>query len=212
MKPIDTLCIGSFHDSISLAVAGLPTSCFLRRSDFAASKRTKHVQLPKANATETRSTCVQERSRCGMNDITRARSSVTRTSDASPGKDCSDAVRQPHERQNISPKSVSSRFSPLFQTFTFDPSKKLPMIVLTSACPRKPFQRLRRIQLLQHSKKEIHGHASESHCQQGGLCLVIGRTRHRESVIKESLQEISEKEYLGSPTVRTQHCTLSNQQ
>jgi len=62
---------------------------------------------------------------------------------------------------------------------------------------------LREIQLLQH-QQEIHD-TLRVHCQQGGLCLVIGRPGTGKSVIKESLKKLPEKEYLVATVARTLH-------
>jgi len=74
--------------------------------------------------------------------------------------------------------------------------------VLTSALSENPFA-LREIQLLQH-QQEIHD-TLRVHCQQGGLCLVIGRPGTGKSVIKESLKKLPEKEYLVATVARTLH-------
>ena len=60
---------------------------------------------------------------------------------------------------------------------------------------------LRDIELLAH-QQEIHD-TLKVHCQQGGLCLVVGRPGTGKSVIKESLKKLSEKEHLVATIART---------
>ncbi len=43
------------------------------------------------------------------------------------------------------------------------------------------------------------------HCQQGGLCLVLGVPGTGKSVIKQSLQRLPEKQYLVASVARTLH-------
>lgn len=62
---------------------------------------------------------------------------------------------------------------------------------------------LRNIELLEH-QQEIHD-TLQVHCQQGGLCLVVGRPGTGKSVIKESLKQLPEKEYLVATVARTLH-------
>ncbi len=62
---------------------------------------------------------------------------------------------------------------------------------------------LRDIQLLPH-QQEIHD-TLRVHCQQGGLCLVVGRPGTGKSVIKESLKRLPEKEHLIATVARTLH-------
>lgn len=62
---------------------------------------------------------------------------------------------------------------------------------------------LREIALLPH-QQEIHD-TLRVHCQQGGLCLVVGRPGTGKSVIKESLKKLSEKEHLVATIARTLH-------
>lgn len=62
---------------------------------------------------------------------------------------------------------------------------------------------LRDIQLLPH-QQEIHD-TLRVHCQQGGLCLVVGRPGTGKSVIKESLKRLPEKEHLVATIARTLH-------
>jgi type II secretory pathway predicted ATPase ExeA len=62
---------------------------------------------------------------------------------------------------------------------------------------------LRDIQLLPH-QHEIHD-TLKVHCQQGGLCLVVGRPGTGKSVIKESLKRLPEKEHLVATVARTLH-------
>jgi len=65
-----------------------------------------------------------------------------------------------------------------------------------------PFS-MREIQLLPH-QQEIHD-TLRVHCQQGGLCLVVGRPGTGKTVIKESLKTLSEKEHLVATVARTLH-------
>ena len=62
---------------------------------------------------------------------------------------------------------------------------------------------LRDIQLLPH-QQEIHD-TLMVHCQQGGLCLVVGRPGTGKSVIKESLKRLPEKQFLVASVARTLH-------
>ncbi|WDQ16498.1 AAA family ATPase [Rhodopirellula sp. P2] len=62
---------------------------------------------------------------------------------------------------------------------------------------------LRDIQLLP-PQQEIHD-TLRVHCQQGGLCLIVGRPGTGKSVIKESLKCLPEKEYLIATVARTLH-------
>ena len=62
---------------------------------------------------------------------------------------------------------------------------------------------LREIDLLPH-QQEIHD-TLKVHCQQGGLCLVVGRPGTGKSVIKESLKKLPEKEHLVATIARTLH-------
>ncbi len=62
---------------------------------------------------------------------------------------------------------------------------------------------LRDIELLPH-QQEIHD-TLRVHCQQGGLCLVVGRPGTGKSVIKESLKRLPEKEHLVATVARTLH-------
>ena len=59
------------------------------------------------------------------------------------------------------------------------------------------------IELLPH-QQEIHD-TLRVHCQQGGLCLVVGRPGTGKSVIKESLKRLPEKEHLVATIARTLH-------
>ncbi len=61
----------------------------------------------------------------------------------------------------------------------------------------------RKITLLQQ-QQEIHD-TLRVHCQQGGLCLVLGIPGTGKSMIKESLQKLSEKEQLVASVARTLH-------
>lgn len=62
---------------------------------------------------------------------------------------------------------------------------------------------MRDIKLLEH-QQEIHD-TLKVHCQQGGLCLVVGRPGTGKSVIKESLKRLPEKEHLVAAVARTLH-------
>lgn len=62
---------------------------------------------------------------------------------------------------------------------------------------------LREIQLLPH-QQEIYD-TLKVHCQQGGLCLIVGRPGTGKSVIKESLKHLSDKEHLVATVARTLH-------
>jgi len=62
---------------------------------------------------------------------------------------------------------------------------------------------LRDIELLP-SQQEIHD-TLRVHCQQGGLCLIVGRPGTGKSVIKESLKRLPEKEHLVATVARTLH-------
>jgi type II secretory pathway predicted ATPase ExeA len=53
-------------------------------------------------------------------------------------------------------------------------------------------------------QQEIHD-TLRVHCQQGGLCVVVGRPGTGKSVIKESLTRLPEKEYLVAAIARTLH-------
>src|SRR5580698_7380726 len=43
------------------------------------------------------------------------------------------------------------------------------------------------------------------HCQQGGLCLVLGSPGTGKSVIKQALRQLPEKEHLVAAVARTLH-------
>lgn len=62
---------------------------------------------------------------------------------------------------------------------------------------------MREIELLPY-QQEIHD-TLKVHCQQGGLCLVVGRPGTGKSVIKESLKKLPEKEHLVATVARTLH-------
>ena len=62
---------------------------------------------------------------------------------------------------------------------------------------------LRDIELLEH-QREIHD-TLKVHCQQGGLCLIVGSPGTGKSAIKEALKRLPEKEYLVAPVGRTLH-------
>ena len=62
---------------------------------------------------------------------------------------------------------------------------------------------LREIELLEH-QQEIYD-TLQVHCQQGGLCLVVGSPGTGKTVIKESLKRLPEKQYLIATVARTLH-------
>jgi MSHA biogenesis protein MshM len=61
----------------------------------------------------------------------------------------------------------------------------------------------RELELLPH-QQEIHD-TLKVHCQQGGLCLVLGAPGTGKTVIKQSLQRLPEKQYLVAAVARTLH-------
>src|SRR5271168_3217443 len=65
-----------------------------------------------------------------------------------------------------------------------------------------PFD-LRELKLLPQ-QQEIHD-TLRVHCQQGGLCLVVGVPGTGKSVIKQALQRLPEKQYLVASVSRTLH-------
>jgi MSHA biogenesis protein MshM len=65
-----------------------------------------------------------------------------------------------------------------------------------------PFE-LREIELLP-LQQEIHD-TLKVHCQQGGLCLVLGVPGTGKSVIKQALQRLPENQYLVATVARTLH-------
>jgi MSHA biogenesis protein MshM len=65
---------------------------------------------------------------------------------------------------------------------------------------QNPFD-LRELVLLPH-QQEIHD-TLKVHCQQGGLCLVLGVPGSGKSVIKQSLQRLPEKQHLVATVART---------
>jgi len=67
---------------------------------------------------------------------------------------------------------------------------------------RDPFD-LRDVPLLPQ-QQEIHD-TLKVHCQQGGLCLVLGVPGSGKSVIKQSLQRLPENQYLIATVARTMH-------
>ena len=67
---------------------------------------------------------------------------------------------------------------------------------------RDPFD-LRELELLPQ-QQEIHD-ILKVHCQQGGLCLVLGVPGTGKSVIKQALQRLPEKQYLVATVARTLH-------
>ena len=67
---------------------------------------------------------------------------------------------------------------------------------------QNPFD-LRELVLLPH-QQEIHD-TLKVHCQQGGLCLVLGVPGAGKSVIKQSLQRLPENQHLVATVARTLH-------
>jgi len=67
---------------------------------------------------------------------------------------------------------------------------------------QNPFD-LRELELLPQ-QREIHD-TLKVHCQQGGLCLILGVPGTGKSVIKQSLQGLPEKHYLVATVARTLH-------
>ncbi len=67
---------------------------------------------------------------------------------------------------------------------------------------QNPFD-LRELQLLPQ-QQEIHD-TLKVHCQQGGLCLVLGVPGSGKSVVKQSLQRLPESQYLVASVARTLH-------
>ena len=67
---------------------------------------------------------------------------------------------------------------------------------------RNPFD-LRELELLP-AQQEIHD-TLKVHCQQGGLCLVLGVPGSGKSVIKQSLQRLPENQHLVATVARTLH-------
>ena len=67
---------------------------------------------------------------------------------------------------------------------------------------QNPFD-LRDIELLPH-QQEIHD-TLKVHCQQGGLCLVLGVPGSGKSVIKQALQRLPENQHLVATVARTLH-------
>ena len=67
---------------------------------------------------------------------------------------------------------------------------------------QNPFD-ARQLQLLPQ-QQEIHD-TLKVHCQQGGLCLVLGRPGTGKSVVKQSLQRLPENQYLVATVARTLH-------
>ena len=65
-----------------------------------------------------------------------------------------------------------------------------------------PFAR-REIELLRH-QQEIYD-TLKVHCQQGGLCLVVGNPGTGKTVVKESLKRLPEKQHLVATVSRTLH-------
>ncbi|MFO0906707.1 MAG: AAA family ATPase [Pirellulales bacterium] len=71
---------------------------------------------------------------------------------------------------------------------------------------RNPFD-LRDFELLPH-QQEIHD-TLKVHCQQGGLCLVLGVPGAGKSVIKQALQRLPENQHLVATVARTLHSYLN---
>jgi MSHA biogenesis protein MshM len=67
---------------------------------------------------------------------------------------------------------------------------------------QNPFDR-RELELLPQ-QREIHD-TLKVHCQQGGLCLVLGVPGTGKSVLKQSLQRLPESQYLVATVARTLH-------
>jgi type II secretory pathway predicted ATPase ExeA len=67
---------------------------------------------------------------------------------------------------------------------------------------QNPFD-LRELELLPH-QQEIHDTLTV-HCQQGGLCLVLGVPGAGKSVIKQSLQRLPDNQHLMATVARTLH-------
>lgn len=62
---------------------------------------------------------------------------------------------------------------------------------------------MRNLELLPH-QQEIYD-TLKVHCQQGGLCLVLGNPGTGKSVIKESLKQLPENQHLVATVARTLH-------
>lgn len=62
---------------------------------------------------------------------------------------------------------------------------------------------MRDIELLPH-QQEVHD-TLRVHCQQGGLCVIVGRPGTGKTVIKESLKRLPEKDHLVATVARTLH-------
>src|SRR5581483_5203797 len=83
------------------------------------------------------------------------------------------------------------------------PPKGTAMIIRSFyGLTQNPFDR-RELELLPQ-QREIH-ETLKVHCQQGGLCLVLGRPGTGKSVIKKSLQALPESQYLVATVARTLH-------
>jgi type II secretory pathway predicted ATPase ExeA len=67
---------------------------------------------------------------------------------------------------------------------------------------KNPFE-IRELELLPY-QQEIHD-TLKVHCQQGGLCLVLGMPGTGKTVIKQSLQRLPENQYLVATVARTMH-------
>jgi len=77
-----------------------------------------------------------------------------------------------------------------------------PMIRAFYGLTKDPFD-LRDIVLLP-AQQEIHD-TLKVHCQQGGLCLILGVPGSGKSVVKQSLQRLPENQYLVATVSRTLH-------
>jgi MSHA biogenesis protein MshM len=67
---------------------------------------------------------------------------------------------------------------------------------------QNPFDR-RELELLP-AQREIHD-TLKVHCQQGGLCLILGVPGTGKSIIKQALQRLPENQYLVATVARTLH-------
>jgi type II secretory pathway predicted ATPase ExeA len=67
---------------------------------------------------------------------------------------------------------------------------------------QNPFDR-RELELLPGQQEILD--TLKVHCQQGGLCLVLGRPGTGKSVIKQALQQLPEKQHLVASVARTLH-------
>ena len=67
---------------------------------------------------------------------------------------------------------------------------------------QNPFDR-RELELLPDQQEILD--TLKVHCQQGGLCLLLGSPGTGKSVIKQALQRLPEKQYLVASVARTLH-------